>query len=249
MSDDFCYTSGRDWIRSGGGFVLTKQTQISATLVTIVAAAMASMIFSGCWMAAAQFAPMIASAAETAGADAVELASGVGASAHRQAQLEKDAKDAHDSAMNSDDSCEQLEVEVPGVIELRRSAAGTPEYRELQLSDSEDQPQWLPIADSETSADGWRPAVNFLQMNFTPPLGAVVPESSSRFLAYTPSKLISEADGDRFTAMKSNFGNPVGTFTWRGNYYHYVVTSSLPCFPPPPERLAGDVPALSDRKQ
>lgn len=240
MPGDFCYTGATE---SGGGWIrLRRQAQISARLVTAVAAAMASMMLSGCWMAAAQFAPMIASAAETVGADTVELASGIGASAHRQAKLEKDAKDAHDSAMNSDDSCDQLEVEVPGVIELRRSAAGGPEYRELVLSDSEEQPQWLPIADSETSADGWKPAVNFLQMNFTPPLGAVVPESSSSFLAYTPSKLISVADGDRFTAMKSNFGNPVGTFTWRGNYYHYVVTSTLPCFPPPPERIAADAP-------
>ena len=145
--------------------------------------------------------------------------------------------------MNSDDVCNQLEVEVPGVIELRRSAAGTPEYRELQLSDSTEQVQWLPIADSETTSEGWRPAVNFLQMNFTPPLGAVVPESSSNFLAYAPSKFVTEADGDRLTAMTSNFGKPAGSFTWNGNYYHYVVTSTLPCFPPPPERLAADNPA------
>jgi len=71
----------------------------------------------------------------------------------------------------------------------------------------------------------------------------VVPESSSSFLAYTPSKVITAADGDRLTAMTSNFGKSIGTFTWNGNYYHYVVTSSLPCFPPPPERIAQDVHA------
>jgi hypothetical protein len=210
-------------------------------LVAIIAAA-GSIALSGCWMAAAQLLPLATSAAENVGADAVELASGVGASTHQQATLEKKEKEAHDAAMNSDDECNQLEVEVPGVIELRRSAAGTPEYRELQLSEANDQPQWMPMADSETTPDGWRPAVNFLEMNFTPPLGAVVPETSSNFLAYSPSKLISAADDDRLTAMTSNFGKPVGTFTWKGNYYHYVVTSSLPCFPPPPERLAADGP-------
>jgi hypothetical protein len=198
---------------------------------------------SGCWMAAAQFAPIAANVAEQVGADTLELAAGVGASATRESTAAKKAAAAHDSAMNSEDNCNQLEVEVPDVIELRRSATGAPEYRELEISDSVDQRQWAPIADSETTGDGWRPAVNFLQMNFTPPLGAVVPESASSFLAYTPSKVITAADGDRLTAMTSNFGKPVGTFTWNGNYYHYVVTSTLPCFPPPPERIAQDVHA------
>jgi hypothetical protein len=220
---------------------LTRQKQIRSALIAAIATAMA-VALCGCWMAAAQLAPMAAGAAENVGADAVELASGVGASTHRQEVLEKKEKEAHDNAMNSDDACEQLEVQVPGVIELRRSAAGPPEYRELQLSDASEQPRWEPMADSETTAQGWRPAVNFLEMNFTPPLGAVVPESSSNFLAYAPSKFVTEADGDRLTAMTSNFGKPAGTFMWKGNYYHYVVTSSLPCFPPPPERLPIDRP-------
>jgi hypothetical protein len=193
-------------------------------------------------MAAAQLLPVAASAAENVGADAVELASGVGASTHQQATLEKQQKDTHDAQMNADDVCNQLEVEVPGVIELRRSATGAPEYRELELAETADEPQWTPVADDETTPDGWRPAVNFLEMDFTPPLGAVIPETSSSYLAYSPSKVISAADGDRLTAMTSNFGKPAGTFTWKGTYYHYVVTSSLPCFPPPPQRLAKGAP-------
>jgi hypothetical protein len=198
---------------------------------------------SGCWMAAAQFAPMAINAAEDVGASAIELASGVGASAHAEKIQAKKEAAAHDAAMHSDDSCDQLEVEVPDVIELRRGAAGTPEYRELQILDSLDQRQWGAVADSETTTDGWRPAVNFLQMNFTPPLGAVVPEKTSSFLAYTPSQFVTAADGDRLTAMTSNFGKPVGTFTWNGHYYHYVVTSTLPCYPPPPERLTAGASA------
>jgi len=194
-------------------------------------------------MAAAQLAPIAANVAEQVGGGALELAAGVGASANQASTAEKKAKEAHDSAMNSDDSCEQLEVEVPDVIELRRSATGAPEYRELQLTDSIDQRQWAAIADGETTPDGWRPAVNFLQMNFSPPLGAVVSEKSSSFLAYAPSQFVTAADGDRLTAMTSNFGKPVGTFTWNGHYYHYVVTSTLPCYPPPPQRLAAGVPA------
>jgi len=35
------------------------------------------------------------------------------------------------------------------VIELRRSATGAPEYRELEISDSLAQRQWLPLTDRE----------------------------------------------------------------------------------------------------
>ncbi len=197
-------------------------------------------------MAAAQFAPIAANVAEDVGADAIGLTAGIASSvsgnAHPGDDRAKIEEQARERVMDSADRCDQLEARVPGVIELRRSAAGAPEYRELQLSDSLDERQWVPIADNETTADGWRPAVNFLQMNFSPPLGAVVPETASNFLAYAPSQFISVAAGDRFAAMTSNFGKPVGTFSWNGNYYHYVVTSTLPCFPPPPERIAGGVP-------
>lgn len=192
-------------------------------------------------MAAAQLAPIAESAAEYVGEGAVELTAGVGASRNQDANIVKRVEEGRESSMNSGDTCEQLDVEIPGVIELRRSAAGAPEYRELQVTDALDERQWAPIAENGTTADGYRPAVNFLQMNFSPPLGAVVPETASRFLAYTPSKFVTAADGDRLTAMTSNFGKPLGTFTWNGNYYHYVVTSTLPCFPPPSERIAADI--------
>ncbi len=198
-------------------------------------------------MAAAQLAPIAVNVAENVGADIVGLTAGVAenvtASRHQADDLAKHQAEERESAMNSGDSCDRLEVEVPGVIELRRSVAGTPEYRELRLSDTIGEWQWLPAADNETTADGWRPAVNFLQMNFSPPLGAVVPAAASNFLAYAPSQFFSQADSDRLAAMTSNFGKPAGTFTWQGRYYHYVVTSTLPCFPPPPERIAEDASA------
>ena len=57
------------------------------------------------------------------------------ASAHPTTPRSIEAKkeeDARQSAMNSGDSCNQLEIEVPDVIELRRGANGAPEYRELR---------------------------------------------------------------------------------------------------------------------
>ena len=228
-----------------GGFIDRMRRQFCASLVAILVTAVAVGV-SGCWMAAAQFAPIAANVAEDIGADAVGLTAGIAqsvtATSHQGADRAKQEAEARERVTDSADRCDQLEAEVPGVIELRRSAAGAPEYRELRLSDSLDEWQWIPIADSETTADGWRPAVNFLQMNFSPPLGAVVPETASNFMAFAPSQFISVADADRFAAMASNFGKPAGTFTWNGQYYHYVVTSTLPCFPPPPERIAEDLP-------
>ena len=227
-----------------GGFIDHLRRQFGASLVAILVTAVAVGV-SGCWMAAAQFAPIMAEVAEDVGVGAVGLTAGIGSSVtaatHPGADRAQQEEAARQRVMDSADKCDQLEAEVPGVIELRRSAAGAPEYRELRLSDSLEERQWIPIAYNETTADGWRPAVNFLQMSFSPPLGAVVPETASNFLAYTPSQFISVADGNRYAAMASNFGKPAGTFTWNGNYYHYVVTSTLPCFPPPPERIAQGV--------
>ena len=87
---------------------------------------------SGCWLAAAQFAPLAANAAEYVGSSALELAGGAAASSHGEAARDKQYEDARQAAMSSGDNCNQLEVQVPDVIELRRSASGAPEYRELR---------------------------------------------------------------------------------------------------------------------
>ena len=191
-------------------------------------------------MAAAQLAPIAANVAEQVGGDALELTAGIGAQATAESTQAKKAAAARDSAMNSGDSCDQLEVQIPDVIELRRGAGGAPEYRELEISDSLAQRQWLPLADSETTPDGWRPAVNFLQMNFSPPLKGAIPEADSNYLAYAPAQSVSADDADRLAALTANFSATKGTFNWSGRDYRYAVTRTLPCFPPPPERSASN---------
>jgi hypothetical protein len=211
----------------------------------VLFAGVVAIFATGCWMMAAQLAPVAISAAEDVGEGAVHLAAGVGNTLkHKNDDPAIEQAHEREEIMKSGDSCEQLAVAAPGVIELRKSAAGGPEYRELGLVDSLDDAQWAPIIDKGDGDGGWRPAVNFLQMNFSPPLtGAIAPGTASNFLAYAASQFITPDDGDRMTAMTSNFGKPVGTFTWEGHYYHYVVTSTLPCFPPPPQRIAADTPA------
>jgi hypothetical protein len=208
---------------------------LAAMLAVAVAAGL-----SGCWLAAAQLAPVAVSAAEDVGAGVVHATAGAVGMARGESERAKDETRAREDAMHSEDSCEQLEVEVPGVIELRKGAGGAPEYRELQLSDSAEEWQWTPITYGDPAGGGWRPAVNFLQLNFAPPLGGLAAPATSNFLAYAPSQYVSAADNDRMVAMTTNFGKPAGTFTWAGRQYHYVVTRTLPCFPPPPLRVAVD---------
>src|ERR1700733_5350066 len=75
----------------------------------------------------------------------------------------------------------------PGVIELRKDATGATEYREMRVAFTSTDVRWAPVVDRDTSAEGWRPAENFLHMNFTPPLPAELSQSKTVFLAYAPA--------------------------------------------------------------
>ena len=72
------------------------------------------------------------------------------------------------------------------VVELRKGTTGAPEYRELHLEQLPDDATWNPVVDTETGPSGWRPAVNFLSMDFKPPLTEVIPDSGTCYLAYAP---------------------------------------------------------------
>jgi hypothetical protein len=116
----------------------------------------------------------------------------------------------------------------PGVIEMRAASDGSSEYRELRLADSEDGARWMPVVGKDTGADGWRPAVNFLQMSFTPPLTAAVPTSGSRYVAYTPADTDSPDARTQASTFSEMFGAPVGTFVSDNHLYNYSLPPTLP---------------------
>ncbi|HEY6419883.1 MAG TPA: hypothetical protein VIX59_12830 [Candidatus Binataceae bacterium] len=181
----------------------------------------------GCWMMAAQLAPIALGAAEDVGSGAVYAASGVtGMMKGKHAPDDQQSMDVGEQGV-----CDQLQQEVPGVIEVRMSNAGSFEYREMRLGGTTDEAQWIAFTDTETAAGGWRPAVNFLQMNFTPPLSSALSDEYFNYIAYAPAQSESEAEKDRNTSMDLNFGKTVGTFNWAGRQYNYAVTHALPCFP------------------
>lgn len=221
------------------GYIRYLRLNFASMLLALFGAAVA-IFTTGCWMMAAQLAPVAISAAEDVGSGVVHLTAGVAEAVtmehHKNDDLARAEAHEREDIMDRGDSCDQLAAEAPGVIELRKSAAGAPEYRELGLADSLDDAQWVPIMEKNEADGGWHPAVNFLQMNFSPPLVGAIPDTDSNYLAYAPAQSISAAEADRLTTLTTNFGTAVGTFNWSGRDYHYAVTRTLPCFPPPPER-------------
>jgi hypothetical protein len=209
---------------------------VSPFLIVALALAGATCT-SGCWLAALQLAPMALSAAGDVGSGLTyAAASAAGKVEGKPEDPEHFGEDMNlpgGEELDSNDSCKLLEAQTPGVIELRKSTSGAPEYRALKLADSSGDVRWTPVVDQETATDGWRPAVRFLSMSFTPPLENALLPAGSSYVAYAPAQSQTSAEQDQLTALHFDFGAPVGTFNWDGRLYQYAVAHALPCLPPP----------------
>jgi hypothetical protein len=126
--------------------------------------------------------------------------------------------------------CDNLVEFAPTVIELRRTAAAAPQWRELQIANGSDR-RWVPATASD-GAGTWRPTTNLLAMNFAPPLVLPSEVNVSTYLGYAPSEPLNSSEQDALTGLIANFGAPVGTFLWNGRIYQYATAAKLPCFPP-----------------
>jgi hypothetical protein len=188
---------------------------------------------SGCWLAAIQLAPVVLHVAEAAGSGMLNVAETAIIGAHNSSS--KDPQDLHpgEDEVDRRDRCDKLTVETPGVIELRTNDSGAPEYRELALNVTFDHTDWMPLVDDETTPDGWRLAVNFLKMQFTPPLDANPPKDGNDYLAYATVEPKTAEEEDRLTNLAANFSPPIGTFIWNERTFQYVASNSLPCFAAP----------------
>lgn len=136
--------------------------------------------------------------------------------------------------LTSGNVCQMMAIARPDMVlvELRKSSTGAPEYRELHLQNSTDDAHWTPIVDSETGPDGWIPAVNFLKMDFQPPLTDAIPSAGSCYLAYAPIA-IDPNNPNQLAQLKSGGAmGQVDTFSWAGRVYQYAVARTLPCLSP-----------------
>jgi hypothetical protein len=202
--------------------------RLNRIMLALLGAALVTGV-CGCWLAAL---PLAINAAEGVGSAVANVAIGTVVAVHQGSGQSADQDHPGEDQMDREDRCGQLQFDVPGLIELHKGAAGAPEYRELQLGGSLAQPQWMPIVDKDTNAAGWRPALHFLQMNFTPPLGAL-PDAGSDYLAYRPMQSEASDPGVEFVPLTVNFGKTEGTFRWNGDLYQFALARTLPCFPAP----------------
>jgi hypothetical protein len=188
---------------------------------------------SGCWLAALQLAPVVLNVAEGVGTGVVHVAETAIIGAHNSSS--KDPQDLHpgEDEVDRRDRCDKLTVETPGLIELRSNDSGAPEYRELALNVTFDHTDWEPVVDEEAGGEGWQAAVNFLKMQFTPPLDANLPKDGKDYLAYSPVEPKTAEEVDQLSNLTANFGAPLGTFIWNERTYQYVTTTALPCFAAP----------------
>jgi hypothetical protein len=193
--------------------------------------AVASIGISGCLYAA--LAPMALSAAADVGSGTMHLAESAAAEAHQRGADAAPGYHPGEDEMEREDRCAHLPFQTPGVIELRKDASGSTEYRELRIFSSSDGARWMPVVGKDTDSDGWRPAVNFLKMSFSPPLADALPQSGPSYLAYAPSAPVSAAENDQLSALTSSFGVPSGSFNWNERAYRFSITPELPCYRPP----------------
>jgi hypothetical protein len=129
--------------------------------------------------------------------------------------------------------CQMMAISNPDMtlVELRKNGTGAPEYRELHLLNSTDEAHWTPTIGSETGPDGWLPAVNFLKMNFNPPLSPEIPDTGTCYLVYVPTA-IDANNPSQSAGLNSPAAGDVGTFSWAGRVYQYTVARTPPCLSP-----------------
>jgi hypothetical protein len=191
---------------------------LPSTIMSI-AAATAILSFAGC-LAPAALAPLALQAGEAA----------VGAIGATGSMAQ--GRPAGDPS-ESEERCDELQLEVPGAIEFKVAADSPTAWRELQLGGSTDSPQWQAIASDESDAAGWRPLVNLSTMRFAPPLQNELRAGKPNYLAYAPAEPRTSVERDQLVALTADFGAGIGTFEWKGRAYQYTLVNRLPCFPGP----------------
>ena len=142
-------------------------------------------------------------------------------------------EEANKAPLTPDNICHLMALARPDLIlvELRKNTSGAPEYRELRLQAGAEDARWTPVVDSDGGPDGWRPAVNFLKMDFKPALTEVIPDSGTCYLAYAPLA-IDPTNPTQPVEAKSAPGTAAGDFAWEGREYQYRVEPTLPCLSP-----------------
>jgi hypothetical protein len=184
---------------------------------------------SGCFMAAAELAPIAVQAVEAVGGGAADLVEGTVIAAHQE-------KADKDTPPPDSDVCDELSLEVPMLVELRTDGSGVTRYRELGLGGADLEPIWVAMPNQDSKDSGWKLASNFQKMNFQPPLQNQLTSNSVSYVAYAAADARDATEQDQLNALEIGFGPTMGTFTWNQRSFRYALVHKLPCFPPPAEQ-------------
>jgi hypothetical protein len=210
---------------------MCRRPGLSAALATLLAGSIAAGLGGCAALPALSILPSLISLVHDLSGKKSNGESGAD-TANQDAELEAAEPSAPPPKLTPENVCQLIAIARPDlvVVELRKSAAAAPEYRELRLINSTDSARWTPLVDSDTGPDGWRPAVNFLKMNFKPPLADAIPDNGTSYLAYAP--VAADSNNPNQPAELNSASAGVGAFSWSGQAYQYAVARTLPCLAP-----------------
>jgi len=191
----------------------------------IICAGLLLAVVGGGGCLAPALAPLVLQAGEMAGAGAINAADyAAGGNPRLDGTMDPGEKE---------ERCDELELQVPGTIELQVADDSPTAWRELQLGGSSDAPQWQAVIGQQSDAAGWRPVANLHTMSFAPPLQQGLRGGKHHYLAYAPAEPRTATERDQLVALTADFGAGLGTFQWNGRVYQYTLVNRLPCFPGP----------------
>jgi hypothetical protein len=126
--------------------------------------------------------------------------------------------------------CDALVGAPPQIEEVRKNKEDVIEARQWRLVNPEN-PRWMIVPSKTAPVDAWEPKPGISKLKFSPPLVDQLDYQKTRFIAYAPNNLDSVDNSRTMTSITEAFGEPAGTFQWRGTTYGYTMVSILPCFP------------------
>ena len=170
--------------------------------------------------------PGLAATATTA------LQNGAGAAEIAGVQIGEKNADRHTPGPLEDqqERCDALVGAPPEIEEVRKNKQDVIEARQWRLVNPQ-KPRWMIVPSKTGPADGWEPKPRISKLQFSPPLSEQLDYQKTQFIAYAPNNLDSVENSRAMTSITEAFGEPAGTFQWRGATYGYTMVPRLPCFP------------------
>jgi hypothetical protein len=160
------------------------------------------------------------------------LQNGAGAAEIAGVQIGEKNADRHTPGPLEDqqERCDALVGAPPQIEEVRKNKQDVIEARQWRLVNPE-KPRWMIVPSKTGPADGWEPKPRISNLQFSPPLIDQLDYDKTQFIAYAPNNLDSVDNSRAMTSVTEAFGEPAGTFQWRGTTYGYTMVPRLPCFP------------------